>query len=275
MRRKRVAIIGCGAIGSELAKAIDCGVINAELIALYDVCRERCELLLRELKQSKPVIVKSVDELLALKPEIVVEAASQGAVREYGEKVLRSGSTLLVMSVGALLDDELRERLTKAALETGSKIVVPSGAIAGIDAVKALAVAGITRVVLRTRKPPKAFEGSKHVEKLGIDLSSIKEPKVLYRGTAREAIKEFPANINVAATLTLASGANVLVEIVADPTISRNVHEIVVESKAGRVTLKIENVPSEKNPKTSKLAIYSAIRTLKELCEEPTLSIGT
>ncbi len=272
---RRLGIIGCGAIGTTLVKALVEGVIDAELVALMDMYPERCEGLADRLKSSgkgSPVITSSLNELLRAGPEVVVEAASQEAVKEYGPSILKSGSDLVVMSVGALLDNEVRESLLKAAEEGGSRIYVPTGAIAGLDAVKAARIAGIESVILRTRKPPKALAG-----KLGReDILRIDKPVTLFRGPASEAVRKFPMNINVAAALTLAAGKEALVEIVADPGVDRNTHEIEVVSRASRIVVRVENVPSPMNPRTSYLAPLSAIELLREIVGgESRLRVGT
>ena len=272
---RKVAIIGCGAIGSELARAIDEGVVPAELVALYDVIKDKCIDLSKSLKNVKPLVANNLDELLSTKPDVVVEAASQEAVREYGLKILKSGAEFMIMSVGALLNEGLLNELLEATRKYGVKIHVPTGAIAGLDAIRALKLVGIEEVVIRTRKPIKALAKSPHVRRLGIDLSSIKEPTTIFRGSAREAVKAFPANINVSAALTLAAGVEAKVEIVADPTIDRNIHEIEVRSKASKLLIKVENVPTPTNPKTSYLATLSAIEALKEICEERGIKVGT
>ncbi len=268
---KRVAIIGCGAIGSEIVKAIDEGYVKAELVALYDIVKDKCIELKNRLSKCNPSIVSSLDELLQLKPDVVVEAASQDAVKEYGERILRAGSWLVVLSVGALMDESVRVKLEKAATEGNAFIFVPSGAIAGIDAIKALRRAGIDRIVLRTRKNPKSIKPS---DVIRFDPSKVSQPTVVYRGKASEAVKVLPFNVNVSATLSLASGMDIEVEVIADPQIDRNVHEILVESKASNISIRVENVPSPSNPRTSYLASLSAIELLKKLCNEERLIIG-
>ena len=267
---KKVGIIGCGAIGSELARAIDNGVINAKLIAIYDIIKEKSLKLANTLK-SKPKVVDSVEELIALRPDIIVEAASQKAVKEYAEKILKNKINLMIMSVGALLDKDLLKGILDIAKSNRVSIYIPSGAIAGLDAIKSLGIHGIDKVILRTRKNPKALENSPYIISKNVDLSNIKHETVIYRGKAIEAVKAFPANINVSATLSLAS--NIDVEIIADPNVNRNIHEIEVYSNASKLIIKVENIPSPSNPKTSYLAVLAAIRTLKEICEESGLFI--
>jgi len=268
---KRVAIIGCGAIGSELAQAIDRGTVRARLVALMDIYPEKCVELTKSFSSSRPLVTRELNELLSTNPEIVVEAASQEAVRSYGEEILSRGIDLVVLSVGALMDEELRKRLVAAAERGDSRIYVPTGAIAALDAVRALRIVGIERVVLRTRKPPKSL---KLVGK-EVDLSSVREPTVVYRGRASEAVRVLPFNVNVSAALSLAAGMDAEVVVVADPSTQRNVHEIEIESSASRITVRIENVPSPRNPRTSYLAVLSAIELLRKLCSPDRIVVGT
>ncbi len=256
----RLALIGCGAIGSEIVEAVKRGVVRAELAALMDLYPERCEALR---PGPETLVTKSLDALLATNPDIVVEAASQQAVREYGPRILEAGKTLVVLSVGALLDEETLTSLRRAAERGGGRVYAPTGAIAGLDAVRAARLAGIERVLLRTRKSPKS---------LGVQVD---RETVLFRGPAREAVKRYPFNVNVAAALALAAGVEPTVEIVADPSVDRNIHEIIVESRASRITIRVENVPSPRNPKTSYLAALSCIELLRRLTSSEWLEVGS
>ncbi len=256
----RLALIGCGAIGSEIVRAIREGIVRAHLVALMDLEPSRCEGLARG---SNALVTTSLDALLATNPDVVVEAASQEAVRAYGPRILEAGKTLVVLSVGALLDPEVRESLRAAAERGGGRVYAPTGAIAGLDAVRAARLSGVERVVLRTRKPPRS---------LGVD---VREPTLLYRGPASEAVKRYPFNVNVAAALALAAGVEPEVEIVADPDVDRNIHEIIVESRASRITIRVENVPSPRNPKTSYLAALSCIELLRRIASPSWLEVGS
>jgi aspartate dehydrogenase len=240
---KRVGLIGCGAIGTVLAEAIERKLVVCDELAVYDVDASKAEKLKRALKF--PVtIVGSVDELLALKPKVVVEAASQQAAKEYVPKIAASGTELIVMSTGALLD--LNVDL--------SKVHVPPGAIGGLDALSSAALAGIDEVVLTSRKNPKAF---------GADN---KEEKVMYEGTAEEAARKFPREMNVAATLALTvKPAKVKVRVVSDPAVKRNTHEIQAKWRFGEMSLRFANDPHLDNPHTSALAAWSAIKLLQTL----------
>ncbi len=270
-----MAIIGCGAIGSYLAKALDSDVVDGlELKIVYDRDLEKARKLVDSLKR-KPKIASDISEVLKEDVELVIEAASQEAVREYGLSILEAGKSLMVMSVGALVDSQLYEKLREAASRKNVEVLIPSGAIAGLDAVKAAGTANIYSVTLTSRKPPKVFIDNPYVKSKGLDLTGLTEPIVLYEGTALEACKLFPSSINVAATLSLASMGpeKVKVKIVADPQVSGNVHEVVVEGEFGRLCCITENKPTPENPKTSFLASLSALRMLKKTVEK--VHIGT
>ena len=203
--------------------------------------------------------------LLAKKPDVVIEAASHDSVREYGEAVLRKGVGLIVLSCGALCDDALRGRLERAAAKGGASLTVPSGGIGGLDALKAACVAGVDEVTISVTKPSAAWKGIAYVEKLGVDLDGLREPRVLFEGTAREGVPHFPANVNIAAVLSMAGIGfdQTRLKVVADPALRYNTHYIEVKGKTGRFSIKLENVPAPDNPKTAWLACYSALAALK------------
>lgn len=268
----KIGIIGCGAIGSEVCRAIDTGIIRAELAAIFDNNEKNCKELLKELNY-KPEIMSPAD--LITGADIVVECASVAAVREFGLKVLENGKHLMVMSAGALVDNDFLEKLKSAAAEHDCRIYVPSGAIAGLDGLRSANIAPLDRVILNTIKNPAGLEGAPFILENNIVLASIRDKTLLFEGNATEAIKAFPANVNVAVSLSLAGiGAeNTMVRIFADPKTSRNIHEITVEGAFGKFTCRIENIPSPANPRTSYLAALSAIATLKKITEP--LQIGT
>jgi aspartate dehydrogenase len=207
-------------------------------------------------------IVETLDALLSHDPDVVAEVAGQQAVAEHGEAVLRQGFDCLVISVGALADPKLFARLKAAAEHGDSRLLLPAGAIGGIDAIAAMRVAGLTKVTYRSRKPPAAWRGSP-AEKVA-DLDSLKERTVLYRGTAGEAALLYPQNANVAAAVALAGlGFDATeVELVADPDAPGNVHEIEAEGAAGKFAIQLQGKPSRSNPKTSALAAMSVARAL-------------
>ena len=254
-----------------MAKSVDDGTVPAELLVVMDKVAGAAESLAAML-DAKPKIANSLEELIKSDAQLVVEAASQEAVREYAESILTSGKDLVVMSVGAFLDRELRRRVTDAARRTHTRIYLPSGAIGGIDAISALRLVGIDRVVLTVRKNPEGL--SVYLNDHGIDPRSITQPRTLYEGDVETAVKLFPANVNVAATLALASNSDVKVKVVADPSLKSNVHEIEVFSHPSNLKLRFENLPHPDNPKTSYLAALSAARLLQRIAGEE-LQVGT
>ncbi|RLF04026.1 MAG: aspartate dehydrogenase, partial [Thermoprotei archaeon] len=245
---RRLAIIGCGAIGSLIARAVDEGVIEAELLYLLDLDRAKAERLASSLERQRPRVAGGIEEVVGdPRVEVVVEAASQEAVLQYGRMVLEAGKELVVLSVGALLTEEGRRLLE----EHGDRIHVPSGAIAGLDALRALALAGVERVELVTRKHPSKLASSPYARERGLRLEGIREPVVVFEGPAEEAVRAFPRSLNVAAALAVYSRAPVHVRVVADPQALRNIHEIKVYSRASALYIRVENVPHPENPKTS------------------------
>ncbi len=262
-----VGLIGCGSIGTALARAIDRGRAgNTRLMVVYDLNPQAAKKLVAGLKQ-RPRIARRADEVYRdRRVRLVIEAASQKAVREFGERILRARKDLIVLSVGALADGSLRKRLEKTALKNGCKIYIPSGAVVGIDGVRAASIDQVSRVVLTTRKPPRALARNPLV---GKEIVKLKRPKVVFEGPARKAVRAFPASVNVAATLSLAGVGfdKTWVRIVADPSLKRNVHEIRIEGRAGRILTRTENLPMREAPGTSKLAALSTIRLLRNLTE--------
>jgi aspartate dehydrogenase len=210
-------------------------------------------------------IVERLDDLLARKPKLVAEVAGQQAITEHGPEVLKRGFDLLIISIGALAEPVLLDRLKTAANEGKSRILLPAGAIGGIDAIAAMRVGGLTTVRYRSRKPPAAWRGSP-AEKVA-DLDKLTGRTVLYRGHAGEAALLYPQNANVAAAVALAGLGfeNTEVELVADPEAPGNVHEIEAEGTAGRFAISLQGRPSRTNPKTSALAALSVARALLNL----------
>ena len=243
---RKVGILGCGAIGTLIGEAVEKGIVECEELILYDYNREKAEELKRSL--SVPVkLVESVEEMIGLRPRVIVEAASQEAAKEFVPRILKENIDLIVMSVGALLDLNIKS----------NNIHIPSGAIGGLDAISIAALTGIDEVTLTTRKNPKT-----------LDMKNSQE-ELVYEGNAREAVRLFPREMNVAATLALTVGSDkVKVNVISDPKADRNVHEIKVKWKHGDMFLRFENDPHPANPKTSALAAWSAIKLLKELLLE-------
>lgn len=264
----RVAVAGLGPIGKRLVKALDDGMEGLVLSAVSVQTAEKHSKWLSNLK-SVPAIVPI--DALADTADIVVECAPSHLVRSIVEPVVTKGKCAIVLSVGALLEND---DLIELAKENGGQIVVPTGALVGLDAVSAAAVGTIYSVQIATRKPVKGLVGTPYVIENNIDIEEIAEPLKIFDGTAREAAKGFPASINVAAALSLAGIGpdRTRVQIWADPTVSRNVHQIEVDSDSARFSMSIENVPSE-NPKTSLITALSAIACLRKL--HASLRVGT
>jgi len=239
----KVGLVGCGAIGTVLAEAIQRKLVVCDELVVYDFEASKAEKLKAAIKF--PVtIVDGIEELIAVKPKVIVEAASQQAARDYVPKIVASGIELIVMSTGALLD--LNVDLTHVHL--------PSGAIGGLDALSSAALAGIDEVVLTSRKNPKAFG------------SDSKGEKVMYEGFAEEAARKFPREMNVAATIALTvKPVKVKVKVVADPAVQRNTHEIVVKWRFGEMILRFSNEPHPDNLHTSALAAWAAIKLLQTI----------
>jgi aspartate dehydrogenase len=181
----------------------------------------------------------------------------------------------MIMSVGALLDESVFEILFDACKEFKKKIYLPSGAIAGLDAIKSVKDE-LESVTLVTTKNPKALAGAKFFETSNMDANAIAQKTTIFEGTAKEAVTLFPANINVAALLSLAGlgSTKTAVKIVADPATDKNTHRIEAAGKFGKITISVENIPDKTNPKTSRLAILSAIECLRAVCTDD-IKIGT
>ena len=265
----KIGLLGVGAIGRVIATALDQKKLDAELVALADQDRERATALSSELASHPPVV--SIEEMIE-RCELAVEAASQAALPEFVPQALAHGRDMLIMSVGGLLG---RQEWFREADQRNCKIYVPSGAVAGLDGIKSASIGRIESATLTSRKPVAALRGSKYVVERGIQLENLKEDTVIFEGLAEEAAHAFPATSNVAASLRLAvdPSAPVRVRIVAVPGGNENVHEIRVQGEFGKLSVKVENVPSKENPRTSQLAAYSAIATLKNLTRS--LRVGT
>ena len=275
--RKRIALLGCGAMGSRIAAAIDSGRINARLVRIYDIDAARAESLASSLS-ARPEIAANA-HLLSSGPgvDLVVEAASQEAVRSAALSVLQNRKDLLVMSVGALLDEAVLDVLSDACRQYGRSVILPSGAVAGIDCLKAVR-GELESVTLTTTKHPDSLRGAPHLGRPGApDLSSIRSATTVFDGTAGEAVSAFPANVNVAAALALAGlgAAATRVRVVADPGAGRNRHEIRAAGRFGELAVSVDNVPDPDNPKTSRLAALSAIEALRAACEPGGVRSGT
>ncbi len=259
MAKIKVGIIGCGNIGTDLCLAVRAGEISAQVVALTDVEPGRAESL-NEAQQLNARIC-DLEENVRLS-DFVVECAGAAAVQSVIEACIRHQRDCLVMSLGGLLaSPDLLERARTAGVE----VRLPSGAICGLDGIRAAREAGLERVTLTTRKPPKGLVGAPYLAERGIDVEALTEPTVVFEGTALEAVKAFPKNVNVAAGLSLAGVGpeKTRVRVIADPTTDANSHEVMAEGRFGRLTAVTENMPSPRNPKSSYLASLSACAELR------------
>ncbi|MCD6119646.1 DUF108 domain-containing protein [bacterium] len=253
----RLGILGCGAIGSEVARAVDRGVIDYELAALCDIKAEAAETLANGLAHQNPRIL-DLPQLIAAS-DVILESAQQSIVPDVVLPAVMQGKTAVVMSVGgiALLDDAAMANI----LGSSGKVHIPSGAVGGIDALLAAKESGITSVILTTRKPPVALGRDDDTE------------TVIFEGSAEDAVAAFPKNINVAMTIRLAIGADVpfTVRIVSDPDAKSNTHRIEASAGTGRMVMKFENESHPIVKRTSYLAPMSAIALLRKLGSKLTI----
>jgi aspartate dehydrogenase len=265
----RVAVGGFGAIGKTVARRLDEGIDGLTLTAVSARDIARAEAAMAGFARAVPVVSLA---RLGEYADVVVECAPAALLRELAEPALRHGCTVIVLSCGALLDNL---DLVDLACRCSGRILVPTGALLGLDAVVAAAEAGIVSVTMVTRKPPRGLLGAPYLEASGIGITGLDAPKRVFSGNAREAARGFPANVNVAAALALAGIGpdRTTVEIWADPTVTRNIHRIEVEAEAARLSMQIENVPSVENPRTGRLTPLSVIAALKKLTSP--LAIGT
>src|ERR687894_2220443 len=277
MPKKIVGLVGCGTIGTHLALAIDSrSITNASLVGLFDVVDNNAKKLKSKL-MSSPEVHSDFKSLIDSPVDIIIEAPSQEGVRKFGKPIINAGKDLMIMSVGALADTSfLAELLDQPAIGQGrSKIYVPSGAIAGIDAIRSVRHL-LDSVTLTTTKSPKALAGAPFLATREVNLDTITKITEIYEGSALEAVKLFPANVNVAAVLSLAGiGADKTKgRVLVDPKATTNQHEITATGSFGDIKITVNNVTAPGNPKTSFLAVLSAIECLRSICDDA-IRIGT
>ena len=269
-KTKKIGIVGCGTIGRKMAVELDReSVQGASLVALNSRDMAKAAKFANSLRN--PPQMLPLHDLVAIS-DLVVEAATGDALDEIATTTLNAGKDLMALSCGALLD---RDDLFDLAWKNDATIYVPSGAIIGLDGVISATAGRIDSITMVTRKPPDGLRGTPGVEQAGVDIDSITEPTVVYEGDVKEACRLFPANVNVSAALSLAGIGphKTTIRIYADPTVTRNTHEIIVEGEFGRFWIKIENVPSPTNPKTGVLPALSALATLRKITSH--VQIGT
>jgi aspartate dehydrogenase len=265
---KSIGIVGCGAIGRAVITAVAKGKLAVRIAGVTSRTETSAREFLASLHNPPPYM--PLVELIAA-ADLIVEAAGGATVARLAEQVFARGKDLMVISVGALLN---HPEIIEKSRQTGCRLYVPSGAIAGLDGIKSACTGAVTHVIMTTRKPPAGLEGAPHLVENGISVSGLTEEKEVFSGTAREACKGFPANVNVSAAVSLAGIGpdRTRIRILAVPGLQRNCHDIEVEGEFGRLHVHIENVPSE-NPKTGKLTALSIIRSIQDAVDP--VRIGT
>ncbi len=265
----RVAVGGLGAIGGEVAARLDQGIPGLRLAAVAARDVDKARRRMATFRKAVPVV--SLGEL-AGDADVVVECVPAGMFAEIATPAVRAGRIFLPVSVGALLDNS---GLIDLAMETGARIIVPTGALLGLDAVRAAAESEISSVKMVTRKPPAALAGAPYLEDHGISLEGLTRPLKVFEGSARDGARGFPANVNVAAALSLAGiGPDLTrLEIWADPGVTRNTHDFEVEADSARFRMTIENVPTTENPRTGRITALSVIAALRGLVDP--LKVGS
>ena len=270
-RKLKVGIIGCGAIGSRMAQSIKRDLKkDCQLTSIFDIDTLKAKELQKNLS-TKSIVAPTLEKLIK-KSDLVIEAVNSPDTKKIIKKIVSSKKNVLAMSVGKLLN---ANNIFNIAKRNNCKILIPSGAIAGLDAIKAAKPAGIKSITITSRKPPRGLVGNPYCIKKGIDLLKINKETLLFSGRVNKAIKAFPQNINVAATIALAADAEKLlkIKIITSPKFKTNSHEIEMVGNFGKMITRTENVPCPDNPKTSYLAILSGMQTLTQYCKG--IFIGT
>jgi aspartate dehydrogenase len=262
MGSKSIGIVGCGAIGRALVQAVGSGKLAVRIAGVTSRTEKSAREFLSTFAAPPPYL--PLHDLIAAS-DLVIEAAGGAVVPSLAEKVFSAGKDLMIISVGALLD---HPEIIENARRTGCRLYCPSGAIAGLDGIKSASVGQITQVTHTTRKPPEGLEGAPYLIERGISLLGLQKEQVVFSGSAREACRGFPANVNVTATVSLAGIGpdQTRVQIWAVPGLLRNCHDIDVDGEFGKLHVHIENVPSE-NPKTGKLTALSIIRAVQDVID--------
>ena len=263
-----IGIVGCGAIGQAMLRAADAGQMAVSVAGVTSRTASTAREFLDTLRNPPPYLNR---EELIDRSSLVVETAGGHVVPELAKETFAAGKDLMVISVGALLD---HPEIMQESRRTGCRLLAPSGAIAGLDGIKSASAGRVDRVMIISRKPPEALEGAPYLVEREISLAGLDHEEEIFCGTAREACRGFPANLNVSAAVSLAGVGpdETQVKIVAVPGLERNCHDIEVEGEFGLLTIHIENIPSE-NPRTGKLTALSIIRSVQDAADP--VRIGT
>ena len=265
---KSIGIVGCGAIGRALLKAVEEGKLKVRVAGVTSRTEKSARAFLATLHN--PPLYLDLTSLIP-RSDLIVEAAGGAVVRELAEKVFAAGKDLMIISVGALLD---HPEIIDRARASGCRLFLPSGAIAGLDGIKSACVGAVSSVTITTRKPPEGLEGAPYLVEKKILLTGLREEREVFSGSAREACRGFPANVNVSGAVSLAGLGpdKTTVRILAVPGLKRNCHDIDVAGEFGRLSVRVENVPTE-NPRTGRLAALSIIRSIQDAADS--VHIGT
>lgn len=266
----KIGVVGCGTIGSEIAKAISENQIEGySLAGIYDVNKNQSQKLFSHIKDTE--IFYELDSLID-SSDIIFEATTKDFMPIVVQKTLVAGKSILAMSVGGAVG---HSNFLDIAKKKNGKLYFPSGAICGIDGILAAKEAGLRRVQIETTKHPRSLAGSPYFINNKISADNFSKPVTIFKGSAREAIEAFPANTNVSITLSLAGLGidQTEVLVIADPNCKRTKHEIVAEGDFGSIRAITEGVVSPSNPRTGYIAIVSAKATLKKIISG--LNIGT
>ncbi|MEZ5657235.1 MAG: aspartate dehydrogenase [Burkholderiaceae bacterium] len=265
----KVGLFGLGTIGAEVAARLCAGIDGLRLVAVAARDHDKARRTLTRLGVQLPVLDAAA---LAAASDVVLESAPASVFAEIASATIEAGRIFMPLSVGALLE---RMDLIERAQLSGARIIVPTGALLGLDAVRAAAEGTIHSVTAVTRKPPRGLQGAPYLVEHGIDLAGLEAPKLVFEGNAREAARGFPANVNVIAALSLAGIGpdRTRLQIWADPGVDRNQHRIQVEADSARFTLEIEGIPTAENPATGRITALSAVACLRGLVS--TLKVGS
>ena len=263
-----IGIVGCGTIGQTLLRAGDSGRLGVEVSGVTSRTPETARGFLETLETPPPFL--ELDEL-AERSSLLIESAGGHVVPSLAAAAFGAGKGLMVISIGALLE---HPEVIEQARESGCRLYAPSGAIAGLDGIKSACQGNVDRVEMVSSKPVAALYGAPFLIENEIPLADLEEPREVFHGSAREACKGFPSNLNVSAAVSLAGIGpdRTMVRIVADPALTRNCHDITVEGDFGLLKVHIENIPSE-NPKTGRLTALSIIRSVRDVFDP--VRIGT
>ena len=266
---QQVGIAGLGTIGTVVARRLVAGMDGLALAAVTSGRRKNAEEVLASLGADAPVVSP---EELAAGCNIIVECAPTAAFLSIANPAMEAGRTMVTVSAAALIENM---QVVDLARGSGGRIIMATGALLGLDAVRAAALGKIHSVIMITRKPPKSLKGAPHLDVIGIDVMSLTEPTKLFDGSARDGARGFPANVNVAAALALAGIGpdRTQLQIWADPSLERNTHTIKVDADSARFELMIENVPSPEKPGTGRITALSMVAALEGLTS--TLKVGT